>query len=507
LTGGINAVPMSRLAGIVENLIGLHFPRERLSDLERGIASTAKELGFKGPGGIVDGLLSGSLSERQLEALTANLTIGETYFNREKAQLDALEFEILPEIIRKKGCSDRTLRIWSAGCATGEEPYSIAAILNRFSQELADWKITLLATDINSRSIKTGMAAEYGEWSFRGNPQWFKEKYFIPGGTKRLRLNQQIKEMVTFQYLNLIEDTYPSLHNNTAAMDVIFCRNVLIYFSEATRKSLTGKFFRSLVEGGWLIVSSTETSALFSSEFRTYSLSGTTIYKKEAGGSARPPAPLTPGVFQPPWMQNVFMTPWETPDQKEVPKPPAPVKKPLRAPPEIARKPAPIRDGMAEAERLFAEGRYEEAIGILKDILKREPKNVKAITVMARSAANLGRLKDALDLCEGAVAVDVLNPLTHYLRAMILQEQGRIDDARDALRKVMYLDDKFVLAHFAFGNLAASQGRSKEADRHLGNALKLLRNLKEDEAIPESDGITAGRFIQIICSTMSREGA
>ena len=236
-------------------------------------------------------MLSLPLPRNQLEILASNLTIGETYFYRENKAFEALEEHILPELLRSSRGKERRLRIWSAGCCTGEEPYSLAISLSKVIADLKDWNITILATDINPRFLKKASRATYSEWSFRDAPRWLKERYLTRVKDGHYEIVSHIKKMVTFSHLNLAEDVYPSLLNNTNAMDIIFCRNVLMYFTPEQTKKVIQNLYNSLVDGGWLIVSSIETSPVLYSQFTTVNFHGLTVYRKNLSLQPEYPAP------------------------------------------------------------------------------------------------------------------------------------------------------------------------------------------------------------------------
>jgi chemotaxis protein methyltransferase CheR len=203
----------------VADQLGLNFPPERLDDLMRGVASACPELGFNGPAQCMAGLMSGPLNREQAEVLASHLTVGETYFFREASSFETLEREILPEMIRLRRDGQKTLRIWCAGCATGEEPYSVAMLLDYRFPELRDWHVSILGTDINPGFLKKASSGLYTEWSFRQTPDWAKTTFFkeVSGGT--FELAPHIRRQVTFAYLNLAEDVYPAVLNNTNAID------------------------------------------------------------------------------------------------------------------------------------------------------------------------------------------------------------------------------------------------------------------------------------------------
>lgn len=471
---------LARLSERVAAGMGLHFPPERRSDLERGVRAAAAELGFEDATACLRWLVSPpQLSPDQIEVLAGHLTIGETYFWRDANIYTALESHILPPLIEERRAGGRRqLRLWSAGCCTGEEPYSLAILLHRLLPDAAEWNLRVLGTDINPRFLHRAEEAVYGEWSFRDAPPWLKERYFRQTGEGRWAVLPEIKKRVAFSCLNLAEDAYPSLGNNTNAMDVIFCRNVLMYLSpEHSKKAIAG-FYRALVEGGCLSVSPTEASHLFRSAFVASPFPGATLYRKD---SQPPPAPDPP----------------VPPRQILRPAPPR-----IAPPPTVKAPPPPPRDPYGAALALYEQGRYEEAA----ETLGPEPTSGKARSLLARACANQGRLAEARAWCDRALAVEKLNPGGHYLRATILQEMGDMDEAVRSLRRSLFLDHDFVPAHFALGNITRQQGKVRESARHFANALALLGRYGPEEILPESEGITAGRLSEIIATLMESEG-
>ena len=219
-------------------------------------------------------LLSSSLTRRQIEILARHLTVGETYFFREQRGLDVLEGRIFPELMRMCKRGNRKLRIWSAGCCTGEEPYTIAMLLDRLFQNDGEWNVTILATDINPAFLDKAAEGLYSEWAFRATPDWVKERYFKQKKNGLFEILPHIRKRVTFSYLNLAEDVYPSVANNRSAMDIIFCQNVLMYFSPEGVRRIGHNFHRSLVSNGWLVVSPAEMSDHFFPQFKSTAFPG-----------------------------------------------------------------------------------------------------------------------------------------------------------------------------------------------------------------------------------------
>ena len=184
---------------------------------------------------------------------------GETHFFRNAAQFDALYSQVLPQIIERRRAL-RTLRIWSAGCASGAEPCSIAILLQELLPDVDEWSITILGTDINTEALDRARKAIYSTWAFREQRarQW-QSRYFRRKGD-RYELVPEVRHMVTFAQLNLARDNYPAYETNTMFMDLILCRNVTIYFTESVTKRVIERLHDALVGGGWLVVGHSEHS-------------------------------------------------------------------------------------------------------------------------------------------------------------------------------------------------------------------------------------------------------
>jgi len=224
---------LSRLSQFVSGQMGLFFPEERFPDLERGIASSARQFGFGETNSFLQWLMSSPLTQEQIELLASHLTVGETYFFREKSNFAVLEEFILPELIQTRRENNRRLRIWSAGCCTGEEPYSIAMTLSRLIPDWPDWNIDILATDINPRFLKKAAIGRYGKWSFRNSLKGMQKRFFDKKEDESFAIHPEIKKMVSFSYLNLAKDAYPSLSNNTNANDIRASCKILLFLPQA----------------------------------------------------------------------------------------------------------------------------------------------------------------------------------------------------------------------------------------------------------------------------------
>ncbi|MDA8083799.1 MAG: protein-glutamate O-methyltransferase CheR [Nitrospiraceae bacterium] len=213
-------------------------------------------------------------AEVELPAIMDILTVNETYFFREQNQLRAFSEEILDEL-RERNASTRTLRIWSAGCSTGEEPYTISMLINE-TGFFRGWDIEVHGSDINQRVLQTGRRGSYRKNSFRTTEPYFITKYFIDEDGQ-LRINDEIKKNVTFSYLNLLD---PFRTRFLGKMDVIFCRNVLIYFDTASRKRVIENFYDRLTDGGYLLLGHAESLINISTAFNLKHFKHDMVYQK-----------------------------------------------------------------------------------------------------------------------------------------------------------------------------------------------------------------------------------
>ena len=486
MNGVLEANLLGPLSCWIAEHAGLHYPEERWVDLQRGVTAAARDLHFSSAESYARYLLASPGTKSQIQGVASHLTVGETYFFRDKPVLAALQNHVLPELIQACRQTGRDMRIWSAGCCTGEEPYSLAILLRQAIPDWRDWKIKILATDINSHFLQRASQGVYRDWSFRETDPETQRRFFVCPQKDHFEILPDIKSMVAFDYLNLADNNYPSPFTGIQALNMILCRNVLMYFSPEQAKETVHRLFQSLAPGGWLIVSPSEASQALMAEFAPVNFPGAILYRKADKDDLRAWQPKDWQATAEPLRQTV------------------PVEAPLcfpELPPEPPpdTRPAPLEQ---RASDLYALGDYASASEILLAALSTNPDDAQSMTLMARIRANQGALTEALEWGSKATSVDKLNPRGHYLVGTILQECGRFVEAAAALQRALYLDQSFVLAHFALGNLRQRQSRSKESVRHFENALHALRACPADVPLPESEGMTPGRLAEFIQSAI-----
>jgi chemotaxis protein methyltransferase CheR len=299
--------------------------------------------------------------------------------------------------------------------------------------------------------------------------------------------------MVTFEYLNLADDVFPSPLNNTNAMDLIFCRNVLMYFTNERTKHVVNGLYNSLVEGGYLIVSASELSYQNFSQFLSVNFPGAIVYRKSRCKASRK---ADFHLFDVPIQKDLFKVNPEPAVEFEqvIPQYKQIAKEPLK-PVEIK---LPLQTKYEEALNLYSQGYYSKVI----DTFGNNALTQDELTLLIRAYANQGNLTDAISLCEKAISIDKLEPKIHHLYATILQEHNQLNEAVTSLKHAIYLDPNFVLSYYSLGNLFLKLGNLPGAKKCYKNILSILDKCGLDEILPDSEGLTTGRFKEIIYATI-----
>jgi len=512
MTKGYPDSQIERLVRAVEIHLGLNYPQDRFGDLVRAVSLASPRLGCNDPSACLDWLLDSPHTADRIESLADYLTVGETYFFRDGKLFGAFERELLPQLVRKGRETGKRLRIWSAGCASGEEPYSVAMVVKRAIPDLDDWDVTILATDINRRFLRKCKVGVYGKWSFRDAPPEIMNPFFerSPAGYE---ISSEIRKMVRFCRLNLARDPFPDPFTDTHEMDVIFCRNVLMYFSQKRQEKVVERFSRCLSSGGWLVVSPAEASLVDHTQFEQASIPGVVLFRKRSR-QATDVRSFPSKQFEP----VSCAAPFEGSGWIEFPREILSCAISVETPVALGQaNQEPATDSEVEVDpssvglELFRRGRHAEAADELHQALVegqvRDVDRAVVMTTLARAYANQGMLEQALEWCEKTFEVDKLNPEYHVLEATILEEMGDLERAQISLNRALFLDPDLVVARFAMGNLARRQGRVSVSNRHYRIALEVLANYDEAATLPGSDDLTAGRLTEAIQATMLREMA
>jgi chemotaxis protein methyltransferase CheR len=272
-----------KIRDVIYQISGIYFPEEKLYLLAARCARRMSAVKVNTPGEYLEQLTVRGSREAELRLLLNEITIGETYMFRSTPQLDALRNVILPQILpAKTALGFKRLRLWSAGCSTGEEPYTLAMfLLEESAKLLAGWTFDILATDLNDNSLTAAKAGIYGEYALRSTSETLRTKYFKPYDDKRLQAGDQLKSIVRFDRVNLNDDSKMTF---LKGMDLIFCCNVLIYFDLASKRKVMQHFYSNLLPGGYLFLGHAESLYQVDDRFRLVHFPGSIGYWKAPVG-------------------------------------------------------------------------------------------------------------------------------------------------------------------------------------------------------------------------------
>jgi len=477
--------------------IGLTFPAERINDFQNKIIAAAKEFGMD-PAECVNWLLSSPLTEAQIHTLSYHLTIGETYFFRDPRTFEILEDEVLSKLIRQRRHGHKYLRIWSAGCCSGEEPYSLAMLVSRMLPDIESWRVSILGTDINAQFIKKAQRGIYDPWSFRITSPELKQRFFTHLQGK-YQINPDIKKMVHFKQMNLVDPRIPE-GIILSSFDLIFCRNVLMYFHRDQAVRVLNRLHDSLTDSGVLVSTPFELSAIPEKLFERLPYKGAVFMGKRgqpyvSGISA---ISTDSAAFFPEWKPviEVEAKPEHLPRHK--------VDKKVAAKPEEKADTAITEaDITAQAQALLEAEKYKECISLLTPVCSKNKSNASLPYLLAKTHANQGGFAEALFWLEQSLEIDKLNQLAYFTRATIMQAQGNVPEAVRSLRQALFIEPEFILAEFHLASLLLGAGKLQESRKRFQGALTLLSQYNGSELVPEGEGMTAEVLGQIIKSLLN----
>lgn len=277
-----------RIRDLIYHISGIYQPDEKLYLLASRCTRRMKALNVRNPAEYLDHLTTRGNRETELRLLLNEITIGETYMFRSPPQLDALRNVILPQLIQSKSALGfKRLRLWSAGCSTGEEPYTLAMfLLEESAKLLSGWTFDILATDLNDNSLSAAKAGVYGDYALRSTSELLKRKYFKPFDQKHLQVSDQLKSVIRFDRVNLHDDSKMTF---LKGIDLIFCCNVLIYFDLNSKRKVMQHFYANLLPGGYLFLGHAESLYQVDDRFQLVHFPGAIGYWKAPAGSGGVP--------------------------------------------------------------------------------------------------------------------------------------------------------------------------------------------------------------------------
>ena len=368
---------------------------------------------------------------------------GETYFFRDHGQFDLLRLRLLPELIARHRAT-KTLRLWSAGCASGEEAYSLAMLVDMLLPGRDDWNILILGSDIDPVALDKARRARYGQWSFRMVPPVLQHRYFEHRGGE-WALDERIRRMVTFRAVDLIGESLPA--GESRDMDLILCRNVFIYFGAHAVAAAANKLASALSVGGYLMTGHTELIGHRVGNLRSRLFAEGVVYQRVEQVHHTPPPQPSPALRA----------------REGVLKPPSPL---------VLKNPDP---SWAKA--------HVGAAPNLEDQLAR-----------ARDFADRGEYDRAEQACRQTLAVAPLASGPHFLLAQLAQLKGDFERAGELLEKTLYIDPGCVAAYLELAALCERGDNPRRAQTLRRAALDIVRALPGDAPV-EPYGASAAEMV------------
>lgn len=497
-----------KLSQEVHRHFGLDFKRQQWKSLGAYLERAAKEI-KRDPSlpMVLDWVSKEKLTQAEHDVLTKNLTIGETYFFREKAAFGLLTEQVVKPAMQSSLIRPTRLRIWSAGCSSGEEPYSIAITLKEALPDFSDWDIKILATDLNPYALEKARKGWYRTWSFRDTSTEIRDKYFRKKG-EGYQIDASIQAMVEFRQLNLIEDDYYKVIPHPACFDMVFCRNVLMYFSPDLIRKVAGRFRDALKENGWFVTSQVELNDTYFSVFARRQHGSGLFYQKST-------------VKTVPDLLSVFIPAKSSTLRRSLGgQPPAPPESPNKSEPGLLAKGMRLVRELSSSEKTTRaeQGNIRKAdAGRRVDQAKADEAPLHAahknaakpkITApqeeaIAQALANTGRYKEAELKLQEMLRSDGENIKLLLLFASVLTEQGKLAEADAQLVKVLYLEPDDLPALFARSRLLKQLGKTELSRKHLSRLLYLLDSKQDADTITVLDDLNVGMLRKLALAELS----
>lgn len=437
---------VNSIANLVAERIGL-MPAKALHD-------AIEEVGADNLGGLARALETSDEGSPAWQGILRALMIGETYFFRQRAQLNWLRQVIIPDLLKRHSNS---MTLWSAGCATGEEVYSLAITLFENTLNLQRSNIHLIGSDVNRASLDAARRGLYRDWSFRHTDASMREQYFerVESGSQ---IKSFIRQMVTFTPNNLITGTPIN------KLDVISCCNVLLYLHDKAIQQVEDHFFEALAPGGWLLLGQAETIRTERGRWLTHFYPGGVAYQKPVDA-----------------VRNRIVY-----HQTQSTQP--------AAPPKAETEPLSMYD---EAVALLRAKQTEAAENILRRILANQINDSRAHTLLGCILANRRQIADAHAELDAALNENPLQADAHYLKGMLYLESHQPAAAEDAFKSALYCQKGHPLTAIILGNIYLQSGVAEKARRTWTSALENL-NGKPDDPVANISDLTVSALREML---------
>lgn len=496
---------------LITSQTGLFIRWQDYDGLAEKIKIRVRSLRFPNPQVYLHLLSSDSPQSREeWKQLIPLITTIESYFFRDQGQINLLRTVILPELIQLRQ-NTKSLTLWSAGCSTGEEPYTLSILLQQLIPDWGSWNLQILGTDVNEEALNKASQGLYTAWSFRTVHSDLKNRYFIQQGTE-WKINSLTQSSVKFFNLNLVKDSY--CYPNYAPIqdvDLIICRNVFVYFEKNYINQVVSKFFDVLSPGGYLITGHAELQGIENMEkFQAKIHPESMIYRRPIGLLYPEPFKLskqTTVSSDNAWNNLLY----SSRKYQQL----SPAIKPRENHQSEIFKLSP--KSLEEAKRYFKNKQYRAAIQKAEQFLqnfdpdsknlelttrgKAENRNLKSDTkfdayyLLAQSWANLGQYDQAILHCKKAIEIDSLSIFPYYLLLHIAQEKEDLAGAKSLSKRIIYLLPSSIPAYMELASIYEQEGDHTRAAKMYSTALALLKSLPPTMKIEHLEGVTAQDLI------------
>ncbi len=460
----------ARLIECVHRHTGTILQTHQFPALRKAFREAAAIFQLRGTADFCERMDTGASAAPAMEHLISKITIGESYFDRVPEQWTFLRDIWLPRLIERKRQADHlTLRIWSAGCSGGEEIYTMAMLLRESLPDIANWRITLLGTDINPVVLELAREGLFRPWSLRTMNEARVSRYFKRVDA-RYALAPEIRRMARFSKLNLASGDYPSLSNDTFAMDLILCRNVFIYLGADTVAAIMQRFGDALAPNGGVLLAPADFMEQRYGGLHLVQHEGVSIFmhgEPDAGERITRSLIAAPVAIHP-------VPPLSVPA--------------ISVPPDAAALPLSHEPGTARQTPLAA---AEQSITAA-------PEHPAGYLQRAAALAGSGLHAQALTDCDHAIALNDLSPDAHYLRGQLMLNARDHNEARACFQRVLFLDWQRPECHFRLGVMAAASGDKTRANKHMKDALKSAAARPADDLLPGGETLTYGQLTAIL---------
>jgi chemotaxis protein methyltransferase CheR len=498
--------------------LGLQYEDAKLEYLADVIRQRMQSVGcarFQSYSAYLGHLNASPKGSAEWRALAEQLTVNETFFFRNTENFLALAEIVLPERIRAKAHT-KQLRILSAGCSSGDEPYSLAVMVREALPDFEAWDVKIIGIDINPAILLKATQARYSEWSLRATSEDLRRRYFRADGADFV-LAPEIQKMVSFEERNLVNED--PLFWKSLACDLVFCRNVLMYFTPETARGVVRRISQALLPGGFLFLGHAETLRGITPEFHLCHTHDTFYYQQRDACDAA----ATATWANPPGESTEHLLPavestanWVDVIQQAATRiatlADARPRSPNQVAPQLTATHPGTQPAVAEPARAWdlslvleavRQERFADALALIGSLPADSHEDPDALLLRAVLLTNHGKLNESEEVCCRLLALDELNAGAHYLMALCSEHAGDAKGAIEHGLTAIYLDPGFAMPHLHLGILAKRSGDDATAQRELGQALTLIASEDASRILLFGGGFSRDALLQL-CRTQLR---